>query len=169
MTDAAATTTKAAPKKPDSPPATPEVPAVHAAAGDITTTGPAAMLSHEPKESDRQREGRELREKLGFIVRTLRIDAAGPMKSMGAGLMATHMAQQLGLEAAATMTEPEVRAFAADFRSRYPAAWGAACAANVMHFVRFVKVAGLRKAETVEATQQMVVEYQSGMSTLAAS
>ena len=149
-----------------------------------------------PKESPRQLAASTLRGELGPIVEVLvRGDgrAESALKRMGAALMAAHFGTELPKlaethagdpdakadreaatkwafgAAAAALTPADVLKLAAQFRSKYPGAWGAANRCDVSNFVRFLKVAKLRGFPGDLPLEQMIVTYQGTMSKLGAS
>jgi len=144
---------------------------LHTQVPDMMVTGV------EVKESEPQKQARAIREKLGHIVDIIS-SGEFAMRKQGAALFVAHMAVDVGEDKLAAMKEKEVRAYTANFRSRWPAAWGAAASSNCMGFVRHLKVSGLRggdgEVDTSDSkavaafTQQVMVDYQRVMSQLSA-
>ena len=148
----------------------------------------AVVPMGDAKPSPSQIKAAELRGQLGHIVEVLQT-GDNKMRRMGAALFAWHMATELpkeveaeakkvnekwkptlgmpmGLEAAACMTKDEVMKYAAAFRARFPGCWGAAAQCNIQGFVKFLKIGQLRGLAGDVPAEKMIMQYQTGMSTL---
>lgn len=111
-----------------------------------------------PKENSAQRDAKALRAELGRLVDEL-MTGEVPLRRMGAALFAVHMGVELGRDKAARMKPAEVQKYAADFRARYPGAWGAVSTANAILFLRHLKIGGF-ETDPLE-------DYRKAMSVLA--
>lgn len=160
----------AAPSADRSKPAAPKpdegAPAVQLGAPDIAVTGPTSPQGVPRKESDAEREAREVRERFAHVVAEMQKGPHG-MKLWGAGLVVAHLIAEKGRDAVAAMKLSELDEWARLFRLRYPGAWGAAAVGNAVGFVKHLRLSGLRCGEGDDKPEQVVFEYQGLSSKLA--